>query len=76
MRVVVDVSKCVSAGQCVRAAPTVFGQDENDGMVVLLQENPDSSLTEAVHNAARWCPTSAILIEESDTHSAEPVHKS
>lgn len=40
MKVVVDEDKCVAAGQCVAAAMDVFDQRDEDGIVVLLDENP------------------------------------
>lgn len=40
MKVVVDEDKCVAAGQCVAAAMDVFDQRDEDGIVVLLNENP------------------------------------
>ena len=39
MRVIVDVSKCCGAGQCVLLAPKVFDQQES-GVVILLDEAP------------------------------------
>lgn len=53
MRVIVDVDKCIGATQCVRAAPTVFEQGEDDGLAVLLQENPSEGLLDKVKLAAR-----------------------
>lgn len=61
----VDEAKCVGGGQCVLAAPDVFDQRDEDGIVVLLKERPDPSQHEAVHEAARLCPAVAIEIEES-----------
>ncbi|MFE6821056.1 ferredoxin [Streptomyces sp. NPDC057690] len=64
MKVVVDEEKCVAAGQCVAAAMDVFDQREDDGIVVLLDENPRAELAEDVRNAAAVCPALAIRIEE------------
>ncbi|KUN84188.1 MULTISPECIES: ferredoxin [Streptomyces] len=64
MKVVVDEEKCVAAGQCVAAAMDVFDQREEDGIVVLLDENPPAALAEDVRNAAAVCPALAIRIEE------------
>ncbi|EME53077.1 ferredoxin [Amycolatopsis decaplanina] len=36
MRLEVDRERCVGAGMCVLTAPEVFGQDEEDGRVRLL----------------------------------------
>jgi ferredoxin len=65
MRVLVDVNKCIGAGQCVRAAATVFAQNDDDGLVVLLNEQPSDDLLAQVKNAARLCPARAIVVEES-----------
>ncbi|MEV6511005.1 ferredoxin [Streptomyces sp. NPDC051642] len=64
MKVVVDEDKCVAAGQCVAAAMDVFDQRDEDGIVVLLNENPPPELADDVRNAAAVCPALAISIEE------------
>ncbi|WP_043672443.1 ferredoxin [Streptomyces xylophagus] len=64
MKVVVDEEKCVAAGQCVAAAMDVFDQRDEDGIVVLLTENPPAELADDVRNAAAVCPALAIRIEE------------
>ena len=64
IKIHVDQHKCVGAGQCVMAAPQVFDQREEDGVVVLLQDHVDSALEPAVRKAARLCPAVAIRIEE------------
>jgi ferredoxin len=63
MRVIVDLEKCVAAGNCVSAAPGVFDQ-EVDGMVVVLQEHPTEAERDAARKAAQICPAMAITIEE------------
>ncbi|MEV0291364.1 ferredoxin [Kribbella sp. NPDC050820] len=64
MRVQVDVDACVGAGQCVLAAADVFDQRDSDGVVVLLDEQPDSDRLDAVRQAAMLCPTAAIRLEQ------------
>jgi ferredoxin len=64
MKVVVDTEKCVAAGNCVAAAMDVFDQRDEDGIVVLLNENPPPELEEDVRNAAAVCPALAIRIED------------
>ncbi|MET7768472.1 ferredoxin [Nocardia sp. NPDC005366] len=64
MKVTVEQGKCVAAGQCVMHAPDVFDQREDDGIVVLLEENPPEELAEDVRQAAAVCPAMAIHIEE------------
>ncbi|MFC0435155.1 ferredoxin [Kutzneria buriramensis] len=65
MKVVIDQDKCVGAGQCVLLAPEVFDQRDEDGVVVLLQENPPAELHDAVRQAAQVCPALAIELAES-----------
>ena len=64
MRVIADKSCCIAAGQCVTQAPKVFDQDENDGMVIVLQEHPAPEDQESARIAARVCPASVITIQE------------
>ncbi|MEV7983135.1 ferredoxin [Streptomyces sp. NPDC086519] len=64
MKVVVDEDKCVAAGQCVAAAMDVFDQRDEDGIVVVLNENPPAELADDVRNAAAVCPALAIRIED------------
>ncbi|GAA5065398.1 ferredoxin [Nocardia callitridis] len=62
MKVTVDESKCVAAGQCVVHAGAVFDQRDEDGVVILLSENPSEDLADDVRQAAAVCPASAILL--------------
>lgn len=66
MKVVIDQSKCVAAGQCVAAAAEVFDQRDEDGIVILLNENPPPELADDVRNAAAVCPALAISIEQTN----------
>jgi len=64
MKVTIDQDKCVAAGQCVMAAAEVFDQRDEDGIVVLLNDNPPADQAEDVRHAASVCPALAIIIEE------------
>lgn len=64
MKVTVDQDKCVSSGQCVLHASDVFDQRDDDGVVLLLTDNPPSEEAENVRKAAAACPALAIDIEE------------
>lgn len=64
MKVTVHEDLCVGAGQCVRVAPEVFDQREEDGVVVLLLENPPAEVFERVREAAILCPSMAIDVDE------------
>ncbi|MFG3024028.1 ferredoxin [Streptomyces sp. NPDC048254] len=65
MIVTVEEDKCVAAGQCVVAAPEVFDQRDDDGVVILLQEQPPADEFERVRTAATICPAAAIRLSES-----------
>jgi ferredoxin len=64
MRIEINRSKCIAAGQCVLKAPQVFDQDEQDGIVILRTNNPPPELRETARLAARVCPSEAITIHE------------
>lgn len=64
MKVAADQNICASSGQCVALAPRVFDQRDEDGVVVLLDENPSEELAQAVRQAAAVCPSGAIKIVE------------
>ncbi|MET9145414.1 ferredoxin [Streptomyces sp. NPDC004042] len=61
-RVRADRDRCVGAGQCVLAAPAVFDQDEEDGLVRVLAERPPASRADAVREAVRACPSGALTL--------------
>ncbi len=63
MRVIADEDKCIGAGQCVRAAAAVFDQDEDTGLVVVLNDEPSEDVRSAVNAAVRLCPTHALRME-------------
>ncbi|MFE0413468.1 ferredoxin [Streptomyces tendae] len=54
--------RCVGAGQCVLAAPAVFDQDEQEGLVLVLDEKPPASQSDAVREAVRACPSGALVL--------------
>ena len=60
MRIAVAVERCGGAGQCARAAPQVFDQDEDAGTVIVLTDEPLPSQYGAVRVAAGLCPNSVI----------------
>ncbi|MDT5246838.1 MAG: hypothetical protein QOD36_4214 [Mycobacterium sp.] len=64
MKVTVDQDKCVSSGQCVLNAGDVFDQRDDDGVVVLLTDNPSPDQAENTRKAATGCPALAIDIED------------
>lgn len=64
MRVIIDQDRCLSSGQCVNSVPEVFDQRDEDGVVVLLTDEPSEADVDEVRHAALVCPGRAISIEE------------
>jgi ferredoxin len=64
VKVTVDQDKCVSSGTCVMNAGEVFDQNDDDGVVILLAEEPAPEFAEETRKAAAACPALAIHIDE------------
>jgi ferredoxin len=64
MKVEIDRDRCVASGQCVLAAPAVFDQREDDGMVTLLTSELPPDQVDAVREAAFLCPAQVITVTE------------
>jgi ferredoxin len=60
VKLVVDLNKCQSYGQCVFAAPTVFRFQTEESLE--FDYTPDDALREQVERAAAACPVQAILL--------------
>ena len=63
MKIEIDAAACVGAGQCVLTAEDLFEQDD-DGIVILLDEQPDASRAADAKRAAVLCPARAITVHE------------
>ncbi|HEY1701424.1 MAG TPA: (4Fe-4S)-binding protein [Trebonia sp.] len=63
MRIKADTGVCVGSGQCVLTEPDVFDQDD-DGIVVLLTDQPDGQAAVRARQAADLCPSRALSIVE------------
>jgi ferredoxin len=63
MLVTVNTSVCVGAGQCAMVDGELFDQDD-DGIVVLLDEHPDAGREATARRAASLCPARAISIAD------------
>ncbi len=64
MKISIEPHKCIGAGQCVLKAPMVFDQQEEDGIVILLNDHPDGAAGDAARLAARVCPAEVIHVHE------------
>lgn len=63
MRILANTSACVGAGQCALVAGDLFDQDD-DGIVVVLDTEPGAADEAAARRAATLCPARAISIED------------
>lgn len=63
MRVTVDAERCVASGMCVFSAPEVFDQNEQDGVVVVLRDDPAEDQYDKVRTAIRNCPARVISVD-------------
>jgi ferredoxin len=63
-RVLVDQDTCCGSGLCADALPSVFDQRVEDGVVRLLDENPDPALDGELRAVAFRCPSRAITVVE------------
>jgi ferredoxin len=59
MRITVDTLACIGAGQCAMVAGELFDQDD-DGIVLVLEAEPDPFLQDGARRAALLCPARAI----------------
>jgi len=62
--ITIKEEECCSSGICALTAPDVFDQREEDGVVFLLDKDPEPALHAEVKDAARRCPSLAIEVEE------------
>ncbi|MEU0744476.1 ferredoxin [Streptomyces sp. NPDC006134] len=62
MKIAADTDRCVGAGQCVRTAPELFDQGEDDGLVVVLDAEPGEALLPAAGEAVDLCPARALSL--------------
>jgi ferredoxin len=65
MHIAVDRDACCGSGNCTLTAPQVFDQDDEDGLVVLLDPDPPIEVQPLVRRAAYQCPAAAITVLDS-----------
>jgi len=63
VKIVADRDLCIGAGMCVMTADSVFDQDD-DGLVVLLTEDPDGADAAAARTAVALCPSGALRVRD------------
>jgi ferredoxin len=63
LRVAVDRTLCLGAGQCAFSAPDVFDQGD-DGLVTVLDPAPSAEHLAALHQAEDLCPSGALRVIE------------
>lgn len=64
MKIEIHEDKCVAAGACVMEAFDVFDQRDEDGVVVVTDDNPDPEQFDAVRRAAAACPAGVIKLHD------------
>jgi len=62
MQIVVNRQRCIGAGLCALRLPSVFEQDSEEGLVVLLDETGAAHTREELAAAEYGCPSQAIAI--------------
>ncbi|GHO45874.1 ferredoxin [Ktedonospora formicarum] len=73
MRIVVDLTRCQSYGQCVFAAPSVFRFHGEEALEY--DYTPDDQFREQVRWAAAACPVHAIILDDQDEQPKHISHK-
>ena len=64
MEVIADREVCIGSGNCALAAPEVFDQDDDMGLVVVLTPELSPEHATAVRDAVARCPSGALRIVE------------
>lgn len=64
-RIEFDEPRCVASGLCVMAAPDVFDQRDDDGIAIVLAEEPADESLPGVREAVMLCPAAALRLVAS-----------
>jgi ferredoxin len=64
MRIIADTHTCIGSGQCVLTAPDIFDSDD-DGLVAVLEPEPDASHEASVREAVSLCPSRALSLADA-----------
>lgn len=71
LKVEVVKDLCIGAATCVAIAPNTFILDSEAKAIIL--NSADSDTDESIIDAARGCPTAAILIEDDKGNKIFPA---
>ena len=66
----VDRDLCIGAATCVAIAPNTFVMDSEAKAIIL--NTADKDTNETIIDAARGCPTAAIIIEDTEGNKIFP----
>lgn len=65
MKIQADRDVCIGAGMCVLTAEKLFDQSEDDGLVIVLDDQPtDGEDRELAREAVNLCPSGALSVQE------------
>lgn len=64
LKITVIRAKCIAAGSCIETAPETFALDERSKAIVI---DPQGNNDDTIIEAARSCPTNAIVIVDEET---------
>ncbi|MET3962291.1 ferredoxin [Marmoricola sp. OAE513] len=64
MKVAADLELCQGHQMCQFEAPDVFGLNDAEDKVVLLDDNPPEDLRSQVQQAVKYCPAMALTLED------------
>lgn len=62
IRIELDEPRCVASGLCVMAAPDVFDQRDDDGIAIVLTDEPAEDSLPGVREAVTLCPAAALRL--------------
>jgi len=62
-----DRGRCVGAGNCVVTLPAVFDQDDDEGLVVVLDPRPPAEAAGLLERAVQLCPAGAISTDPGES---------
>jgi len=66
----VDRDLCIGAATCVAIAPQTFVMDSEAKAIILATADQDTD--DLIVDAARGCPTAAIIVEDKDGNKIFP----